>query len=180
VTRRKQWQKVVRSPSPPHLPRQPMLVDLVGLCFNCLWLNHVTAVCRHVQETSLNGRGWPPPCQQKPMSSIVINPVARNVALASPAPRMPDNKRPPAMPHHHGLSGSPLGSGMPSDVDQGSTPEGSPPPHSDLLGMPSRRPCFETRVIPCTTAIDVVEAGLANALVAFVGGGGTRLLLSPS
>jgi hypothetical protein len=74
----------VRSPSPPHLPHRPMLVDFVGLCFNCLWLNHVTAVCRHVQETSLNGRGWPPPCQQNPMSSIVINPVARDVALASP------------------------------------------------------------------------------------------------
>jgi hypothetical protein len=75
------------------------------------------------------------------------------------------------MPHRHGLSGSPLGSGMPSDVDQGSTPEGSPPPHSDMLGALSRRPCFETRVIPCTTTIDVVEAGLANALVAFIGGG---------
>jgi hypothetical protein len=91
---------------------------------------------------------------------------------------MPDNKRPSVAPHRHALFGSRLGSDMPSDADQGSTPEGSPPPYSDPLGVPSHRPCFKTRVILRTTAIDITEAGVANTLVASVGG--TRLLLSPS
>jgi hypothetical protein len=58
------------------------------------------------------------------------------------------------------------------------TPEGSPfchslpspPPLPALLGAPSGRPRFETRVIPCTPAMDIVEERLPLALEVVVMG----------
>jgi hypothetical protein len=48
----------------------------------------------------------------------------------------------------------------------------TPPPHPRspvALGAPSRRPWFEKRIIPRSTAIDAAEAQLDNALFAVVG-----------
>jgi hypothetical protein len=38
---------VTRQPSPP-TARHPVLIDLAGLCFNCLWPNHIVALCSNV------------------------------------------------------------------------------------------------------------------------------------
>jgi hypothetical protein len=52
------------------------------------------------------------------------------------------------------------------------------PPGPEPVGSLCRRLGFELRVIPRTTTLDEVEAGLANALVAMVGG--NKLQVTPA
>jgi hypothetical protein len=77
--------------------------------------------------------------------------------------------------------GSSLGDGglsTPHDLSPRSTPVGSllhhvlpsPPPSRAPLGALSHRPRSGIHIIPRTPSIDVVEAALANTLVAMVDG----------
>jgi hypothetical protein len=78
-----------------------------------------------------------------------------------------------ASPPGHSAASMPEGSlschVLPSPPHPPSPP---PPPHPRslvALGAPSRRPWFEKRIIPRSTAIDAAEAQLDNALFAVVG-----------
>jgi hypothetical protein len=166
VTRHKQWRRVARKPSPLRPPRHPVPADLVGLCFNCFRPDHVAGVCPNFacclrchgeghQVRSCKRSQWPdsvgpPPQQQKPFPSIILNPATRDVTLAALAPRRSPARKVPVAPRCP-PSGSPPGSSMPSDMNQDPTPEGSPsrhilpsppPPHPVPLGASSCRPRF--------------------------------------
>jgi hypothetical protein len=61
VTHRGQWQRLPHSPppsAPPHPPRRAVPVDLIGLCFNCLQPDRMTAVCTNPHGVyAATGRG---------------------------------------------------------------------------------------------------------------------------
>jgi hypothetical protein len=45
VARRKQWQQIAIQALPPRQSHRPVLVNLVGRCFNCVHHDHVAADC---------------------------------------------------------------------------------------------------------------------------------------
>jgi hypothetical protein len=97
-------------PHPPPVPRRPVLVDLIGCCFNCLRIAHVAPACsrvtrslrchgeghqaRHCKRSrSLEAAGPTPPAQQHPRclagpradqdAVIILDPREGDVMLAA-------------------------------------------------------------------------------------------------
>jgi hypothetical protein len=168
-----------------HSSLRPGPQDLIGHCFNCLRLNHIMARCpntrccmcchreghqasiyKHPQSSEVVG---PPPWVPWPSTVVVIHPRSGNVALEEP------------LSHHVSLS-TPLGSVAGSTTKRSPSLHACPSPLSPLPPSPSRvlrhRPRFELQVIPRTTAMDMAEAELENALVAVEGS--TRPPVSPA
>jgi hypothetical protein len=162
------------------------------MCFNCLQPGHVAVDCRseawclrclhvghqartHKWQRSLASADVPtlPPRSRRPTSSVVVlNPGAGDIFLATRGRS------------HFSSAGT-----VPPASSAASTPTGSsswysmlspppPPLGPEPVGSLSRRPRFETCIIPRTPAMNAAEAQLSNTMLAMVGG--SQPSISPS